>query len=67
MHDLTVLGTTENEIEFHQRRALLMNEGDRGHSQARPWLEDPSPYSMGTRLPKIQQQAQAMGQVGDGT
>ena len=41
MYDLTLSGTTENEIEFHQRRVLLMNEGDRGHSQARPWLGGP--------------------------
>lgn len=66
MHDLTVLGTTENEIEFHQRRVLLMNETE-GTARQDPGWEDPSPYSMGTRLPKIQQQAQAMGQVGDGT
>lgn len=38
MCDLTLPGTTKNMIEFHQRRVLLLNEDDRGHSQATSWL-----------------------------
>lgn len=47
MCDLTLPSTTENMIEFHQRRVL--NEGDRGHSQATSWLGTSLPMYHGHR------------------
>lgn len=60
MCDLTLPGTTENMIEFHQRRVLLLNGDDRGHSHEGPDWEHPSPYIMDTRLPKVQRLTQLL-------